>query len=102
MTVFFTAVVIIDGWLDGSLTAAAANKPVQGTIFCILVSLLAIPAQLELSKLAALKNLKIYLPVTIIASILVATYWYWQQFTKIPNEIYRRNNMLKSRINRGY
>jgi phosphatidate cytidylyltransferase len=87
MTVFFTAVVIIDGWLDGSLTAAAANKPVQGTIFCILVSLLAIPAQLELSKLAALKNLKIFLPVTIIASILFATYWYWQQFTKIPNEI---------------
>ncbi len=84
MTVFFAAVVILDGWLDGSLTRSAADKPVQGTIFCILISLLVIPAQLELSKLAALKNLKIFLPVTIIASILLATYWYWQPFVKIP------------------
>jgi phosphatidate cytidylyltransferase len=72
MTVFFTAVVIFDGWLDGSLA-------VQGTVFCILISLLAIPAQLELSKLAAAKNLKIFIPVSIIASILFATSRYWQQ-----------------------
>jgi phosphatidate cytidylyltransferase len=88
MTVFFTAVVILDGWLDGSLTKSAADKPIQGAIFCILVSLLAIPAQLELSKLAALKNLKIFLPVTIIASVLIATYWYWQQFLKIPPQTF--------------
>ncbi len=72
MTVFFTAVVIFDGWLDGSLA-------VQGTVFCILVALLAIPAQLELSKLAAAKKLKIFIPVSIIASILFATSRYWQQ-----------------------
>jgi len=72
MTVFFTAVVIFDGWLDGFL-------PVQGTVLCILIALLAIPAQLELSKLAAAKNLKIFIPVSIIASILFATSRYWQQ-----------------------
>jgi len=80
MTAFFIAVVIFDGWLDGSLTASAADdRAVQGTVFCILIALLAIPAQLELSKLAAAKNLKIFIPVSIIASILFATSRYWQQ-----------------------
>ncbi len=80
MTVFFTAVVIFDGWLDGSLTASMADdRAVQGTVFCILIALLAIPAQLELSKLAAAKKLKIFIPVSIIASILFATSRYWQQ-----------------------
>jgi len=88
MTVSFTAVVIFDGWLDGSLTASAADdKPVQGTILCILISLLAIPAQLELSKLAAARNLKIFVRISIPASILLATYRYWQQL-RIPPETY--------------
>ena len=89
MTVLFTAVVIFDGWLDGSLTASAADdKPVQATVFCVLIGLLAIPSQLELSKLAAAKNLKIFVPLSIVASILFATYWYWQQLIEIPPEIY--------------
>jgi len=80
MTAFFIAVVIFDGWLDGSLTASTADdKPIQGTILCILVALLIIPAQLELSKLSAAKNLKTFVPVSVIASILFATYRYWQQ-----------------------
>ena len=80
MTVFFIAVVVFDGWLDGSLTPSAADdRAVQGTVFCVLIALLAIPSQLELSKLAAAKNLKIFIPVSIIASILFATCRYWQQ-----------------------
>ena len=89
MTVLFTAVVIFDGWLDGSLTASAADdRPVQATVFCVLIGLLAIPSQLELSKLAAAKNLKIFVPVSIVASILFATCWYWQQLIEIPLETY--------------
>jgi phosphatidate cytidylyltransferase len=96
MTVFFAAIVIFDGWLDGSLTASAvrhplveaADKPMQGTIFCVLVALLVIPAQLELSKLASAKNLKIFSPITIIASILLATSWYWLQLVKISPVFY--------------
>ena len=80
MTAFFTAVVIFDGWIDGSLTASIADdKPIQGTVFCILIALLAIPAQLELARLAAAKRLKIFIPVSTIASIFFATYRYWQQ-----------------------
>jgi phosphatidate cytidylyltransferase len=89
MTAFFIAVVVFDGWLDGSLTADQTDdKPIQGTVFCLLIVLLAIPAQLELSKLAAAKNLRIFTPVTIISSILFATNAYLQQFIEIRPDTY--------------
>lgn len=85
MTVLFILIVLFDGWIDGSLTASEMDdKPVQGTIFCILISLLIIPAQLEFSALALLKGFRIFLPVSIIASILFATGSYWPQFIPIP------------------
>jgi phosphatidate cytidylyltransferase len=88
MTVLFLAVVVFDGWLDGSLTTSGTDdKSIQGTIFCILVALLAIPAQLELSKLAAAKNLKIFAPISIITSIILATNPYWLQFINIRQEL---------------
>lgn len=89
MTVAFIAVVAFDGWIDGSLTLSKDDDhQIQGTIFSILIALLVIPAQLELSKLAAAKNLKIFAPVTIIASILLATSWYVLQIVEIQAEIY--------------
>jgi len=89
MTAFFAALVIFDGWMDGTLTASAVDdKQVQGTILCILIALLVIPAQLELSKLAEAKNLKIFSPITIIASILFATSWYLPQLVKVSPAIY--------------
>jgi len=89
MTAFFIAVVIFDGWLDGSLTTGQTDdKPVQGTVFCLLIVLLAIPAQFELSKLAAARNLQIFTPVTIVSSILFATNRYVLQFIEIRPETY--------------
>jgi len=89
MTAFFVAVVVFDGWLDGSITAGADDdKPIQGTVFCLLIAMLAIPAQLELSKLAAAKNLKVFVPVSIISSILFATNGYLLQFIEIRPETY--------------
>jgi len=89
MTVFFTAVVILDGWLDGSLTASAADdSPVRATLLCVLIAVLIIPAQFEFSRLAAAKNLKIFTPVSIIASILFAGTCYWLQLTAVPPKIY--------------
>lgn len=87
MTIFFAGVVIFDGWLDGSLTSSAPVKP-QGTIFCILISLLVVAAQFEFAKLADAKKIKIFLPVSIIASVFLATSWYWPQFIKIPLGMY--------------
>jgi phosphatidate cytidylyltransferase len=88
MTVLFTAVVIFDGWMDGSLTSLAADKSIQGTIFCILVILLIVPGQFELSKLAAAKNLKIFLPVSVAASILFAVSRYLQQLAEFQPGTY--------------
>ncbi len=89
MAVFFTAVVVFDSWLDGSLTTSAADdKPVQGTILCILIAVLIIPAQLEFSRLAAAKNLRIFTPFSITVSILFAGTWYWLQLVEISPRIY--------------
>ena len=89
MTIFFTALIIFDSWFDGSLTASAADdKPLQATFFCALIALLAIPAHLELSKLAAAKNLKLFTPLSTVASILFATAWYWPQLIEISPHIY--------------
>jgi phosphatidate cytidylyltransferase len=89
MTVFFIAVVIFDGWIDNSLSISVADdKRIQGTLFCILVALIAIPANLELSGLAATKNLKCFIPVTIPASIILATCWYWTRLFSIQPELF--------------
>ncbi|MHC4622767.1 MAG: phosphatidate cytidylyltransferase [Planctomycetota bacterium] len=89
MTVLFTGTVILDGWLDGSLTFSAADdNAVQGTILCILIAVVLIPAQLELSALAAARDLKLFVPVSTLASVLFATTWYWPQLLKIPPQIY--------------
>ncbi len=89
MTVLFTAVVVFDGWLDGSLTASqTVHRQAQATIFCLLVAILALPANLELSKLVAANNIKIFIPVTIPFSILFATGWYWCRLSGIAPDVY--------------
>ncbi|MCK4752498.1 MAG: phosphatidate cytidylyltransferase [Planctomycetes bacterium] len=89
MTIFFIAVVIFDAWLDGSLTASTTDDAtVQATILYILIALLIIPAQLELSRLAETKKIKIFTPITIVASIIFAGTWYWLQIIQFPPQIY--------------
>lgn len=87
MIVVFTGAVIFDGWMDGSLTKTVDDDAkVKGTIFCILICLLAIPANLELAKLASANNLKVFIPVSIIASILLAESRYFAQFNTFNQE----------------
>lgn len=88
MSVFFTAIVILDGWIDGSLTEAAPDKDVQATLLLILIAILIILGQLELSRLAKAKNLMIFTPAAIVASILFAGTWYWRQLIEIPPVMY--------------
>ena len=63
MTIAFVAIVLLDPW-----------KPL---LLVVLVAALMIPGLLELSKLAATKSVKILLPVSIPASVLMATSSYW-------------------------
>ncbi len=89
MTIFFISVVLWGGWIDGSVTVSRADDTqVQGTIFCILIALLIIPAQLEFSKLAAARGLTVFPIVTIPASILLATTWYWPQMFCVAPHLY--------------
>ncbi len=88
MVVGFASVAVLDGWLDGSLTSAAPDKPVQGTILAVLVAALAIPAQVEFARLAAAKGFKVFTAVGVVASILLATSWYWPQLVPIQGGLY--------------
>jgi len=89
MTVAFIAVVMLDGWVDGSLTTSKTDdRQIQGTILCVLIAFLIIPAQLEFSRLAAIKKIQVFTPVSIVASIFFATSWYWAQFPRVPLGIY--------------
>jgi phosphatidate cytidylyltransferase len=53
------------------------DKPFRGAAVAVLVALLMIPGLFEISKFAAVKGIKILLPVSIPASILLATSSYW-------------------------
>ncbi|MHC4843436.1 MAG: phosphatidate cytidylyltransferase [Planctomycetota bacterium] len=89
MTVLFIGLMLLDGWLDGRLTESTLDdKGVQATILCILIALLVIPAQIEFSGLVNAKNIKIFKPVSIIASIFLATSWYWPQLWNFSLELY--------------
>lgn len=84
MTVIFTGIVVLDGWLDGSVTPSQADdNPLQGTLLVILIALLIIPAQLELARLAAAKRHKVLTPVSIVISILLSSAWYWLQIVQV-------------------
>jgi len=89
MSISFCGLVVLDGWLDGSITAATGDdKSLQGTLLCILIALLMIPAQMELSKLGTVRDLKILTTVTTIGAILLATSWYWPQLVGVSLGVY--------------
>ena len=84
MIVSFAGVAAVDAWITGLLaTAGIDGGPVRGTAICILVVALIFPAQFELAKIAAAKNLNLFLPVTIAASIMFGTFPFWPQILAI-------------------
>jgi phosphatidate cytidylyltransferase len=87
MTIVFVGLMVLDGWLDGSL-AGRGHGHIQGTILCAFMILLMLPAQLELSKLAQAAGYRIFTIITIPASMLLATCWYWPQLFCIDKAIY--------------
>lgn len=83
MTVLFAVVVIFDSWLSGRLTLS-----LQGPVLALIIAVLIIPAQLEFSALAGQKGIKQLNAVSIPASVLFATFWYWQQFIESSPTMY--------------
>jgi phosphatidate cytidylyltransferase len=80
MGAVFVGLILLDGHLDGSLTKAASSKPIQATIFTIMIALLAIPAQLEMDNLIKQTGGFLFKLVTIPASVLLATAFFWAQY----------------------
>ena len=81
MIVVFLGLILLDGYLDGSSSQNAPDKPVQATLFMILVVLLAIPAQFEIGNLIKQTGAHLFKCITIPASILLATTFFWGQLT---------------------
>lgn len=79
MIIVFVGLILLDGYLDGSLAPGTPNKPVQATIFALLVILLSIPAQFELGNLMKQNGLYLFKSVTIPSTILMASGFYWAQ-----------------------
>jgi len=88
MTVILTGLVLFDGWLDGSLSGELQAGKVYGTAFVIVVALILAAAQIELARLVAKKNIRIFLPITIPASMLLALSWYLGQSFNIDSPMY--------------
>jgi len=88
MVAGFAGLMILDGYLDGSLTSATTTKPIQATILCLLIILLTIGAQMEMAHLIAKTGAVVSRPIVITASILLATGWYWRQFFGKPLEFH--------------
>jgi phosphatidate cytidylyltransferase len=80
MALVFIGIVLLDGYLDGTLMTSRADRDVRGTLLVVLVALLMVPGLFELSKLAAAKGMKILLPVSIPSAIMLATCCYWGVF----------------------
>ncbi len=80
MTILFLGIVILGGWLDGSLCDDMPSAAIQGTLLTILLAVLAVPTQLEIARLIRQTGAKVFCIIVIIASILLTTSSYWGQF----------------------
>jgi phosphatidate cytidylyltransferase len=85
MVLFLIGLILLGGRIDGSITKTIADdKPVQGSIFCLLMVIVTFLAVPEMAKLAARKDAKVFVPLAIVSSIVFATSWYWRQFSPEP------------------
>ncbi len=88
MTIFFVAVLLLDGYLNLPAAYSVEDRPVQGTLLCILIAVLIVLSHLELSNLAAAKALTIFKPFAVLCSIALAATWYWPQLFGIATDKY--------------
>lgn len=80
MTIFFVGLILLDGHIDGSLSPQKADATVKGTILLVFLLLIAVPANIELAGLIGSGGAKVFLPIAIASSILLAGGWYFAQF----------------------
>ena len=88
MTASFAGVMLLDGWLDGALTVSQQDdSAIQGTLFCLLILVLQIPAHKELADLVKAKGLVFSVPATAIGSIFLVLTTYISQWVPRGQEL---------------
>jgi phosphatidate cytidylyltransferase len=89
MFALLVGLVLLDGWLDGSLTASTAdNRPVQATLLAALLVVFLGLGGIELSRLAAARGLAVLDPTAAVGLALFATTWYWPQLIPVSQGMY--------------
>jgi len=80
MILFFVGLVLLDGWLDGSLTVSDEDdKPVRATALMLLVAVALSLGAIEFSKLTTGKGVTMLLLACVAGILSVSTAWYWSQ-----------------------
>ena len=81
MTVGFVGLLLVDGWLDGSVTTEVDDDaPIRGTLCAALVALILVAAQVEFGRLAAARGLRVFTAPCVLGTLALGTIWYWAQF----------------------
>jgi phosphatidate cytidylyltransferase len=88
MTIFFGGILILDGYINLPADLSASGVPAQATILCVLIAALIVLGHLELSNLAAARELTIFRPFAVLCSVAFATTWYWPQLFNIAVDKY--------------
>ncbi len=89
LTILLAGILILDAWLDGSLTASASDdRHVQATLLMALVLVLLGFGGAELSRLASARGLVVLNPVATIGVALLAATWYWPQLIPVSQSMY--------------
>jgi phosphatidate cytidylyltransferase len=89
MIALFVGLVLLDGWLDGSLTYSTADdRPVQGTLVMLLVAAALTLGVLELSQFTVSKGLRLLRGSSVLGVLAVSTAWYWPQMIGISQGVY--------------
>ena len=76
MVLFFSGLMLVDGWLDGSISSATENAAIQGTLLVVLVMLLIAAAELELERLLTSTGARVFRPVVVPFAVLLSIAWY--------------------------
>ncbi len=84
MAAAFVGLILFDGWIDGSLSGSGSAGKAQGTLFLILLCLLAMPAQMETAALARAGGIRIYIPEAVVGSIVLVSAFYWAALSDNP------------------
>ncbi len=85
MVLCFVGLLLAGAWLDGSFSAAKDDDVrIQGSLFCLVIVMVAFLAVPEMARLVGRKNVRIFTPLAVAACIALSTSWYWRQFANDP------------------